>query len=116
MLKCASFFDTPPKFGEQHINEKLSIIGLITDEKMKACQALTRRAPHLIWPSAIKRPQFSISFSEDERSGENLVEIDLFNNVSHWDAESKGKVRFTNKGPIFQPGVLTAMYRRKKTI
>ena len=114
MLKCASFFDTPPKFGEQRVHEKLSVIGLITDEKMKACQALTRRAPHLIWPSGIKRPQFSIPFSDDERVGEDSIEIDLFNNVSHWDAETKGKVCFTNKGPIFQPGALTANLPKEK--
>ena len=115
MLKCASFLDNTPKFGEQHINEKLSIIGFITDENMKACQALTRRAPHLIWPSGIKKPQFSITFTKyDEKLGDDSVEIDLFNNVNRWDAESKGKVCFTNQSPIFQSGALTATLPKEK--
>jgi MoxR-like ATPase len=108
MLKCASFFDDSPKFGEQHVHEKLTVIGLITAEKMKACKALTRRVPHLIWPANITRPEFSIPFSDGDMAGEDSIEIDLFNNVSRWNAKNKGKIRFTNKGPVFQPGVLTS--------
>ena len=96
------------------MHEKLTVICLISDETIKACQALTRRAPHLIWPSGIERPRFEISFSNDESTGKGLIEIDLFNNVSRWDAETKGKVFFTNKGPVFQPGILTADLSKEK--
>lgn len=110
MLECSCLLNTIPSFQKQEIGADLNIVNLIGSDKVSACQALTRRAQHLIWPSKIEKPKLNLSVEtvsdEKDEKGQKSSELNLFNNARTWQKNVLGAPECDPAGLVFKDGAI----------
>ncbi len=120
MLECSCLLNSIPSFEKQEIGAGLNVVNLIGSDKISACQALTRRAQHLIWPSKIAKPKLNLTVEttvdeKDEKDQKNR-ELNLFNNARAWQKKVLGAPECTQEGLVFKDGAIPLSISEEKDL